>query len=126
MTECSDGDVAGLLQAMLQQQTAMLQVQAESVRLQRLLVERLVGGTAGETPASVAAATLPVTTSSPRLAELSAAPQAQLFAGAHAPAEISPEVVLAEPATEASAADAVGNDSPVLSASLDQNARGAR
>jgi hypothetical protein len=42
MSELADGEVAGLLQAMLQQQTAMLQVQAESVRLQRLLVERLL------------------------------------------------------------------------------------
>ena len=31
MTQGADGDLAGLLQAMLQQQTAMLQVQAESV-----------------------------------------------------------------------------------------------
>lgn len=36
-------DVAALLRDILQQQTAMLQVQAESVRLQRVLVERLLG-----------------------------------------------------------------------------------
>ncbi len=45
MTDRADSDVAGLLLAMLQQQTAILQVQAESVCLQRLLVDRLVGAT---------------------------------------------------------------------------------
>ena len=60
MTQGADGDLAGLLQAMLQQQTAMLQVQAESLRLQRLLVERLVGATSGETSVSASGvATLP-------------------------------------------------------------------
>jgi hypothetical protein len=52
MTQGADGDLTGLLQAMLQHQTAMLQVQAESLRLQRLLVERLVGATSGETSVS--------------------------------------------------------------------------
>jgi hypothetical protein len=50
MTQGADGDLAGLLQAMLQQQTAMLQVQAESVRLQRLLVERLLVPAGGGLP----------------------------------------------------------------------------
>src|SRR5689334_17800617 len=36
-------DISALLRDILQQQTAMLQVQAESVRLQRVLVERLLG-----------------------------------------------------------------------------------
>lgn len=49
MTEGADRGLDDLLHAMLQQQTAMLQVQAESVRLQRLLVERLVGAASGET-----------------------------------------------------------------------------
>src|SRR5712692_10232531 len=51
MTEQSSADLAGLLgtlvqqqTAIFQQQTALLQVHGESVRLQRLLVERLLGG----------------------------------------------------------------------------------
>ncbi|HLZ24719.1 MAG TPA: hypothetical protein VKQ30_21585, partial [Ktedonobacterales bacterium] len=64
MTQLADGDLAGLLQALLQQQTAMLQVQAESVHLQRLLVERLLGSASDETPVNasgVATAPLPTT-----------------------------------------------------------------
>jgi hypothetical protein len=48
MSNSARDDVAVLLQAIVQQQTAMLQVQAESVRLQRLLVERLLGARAGD------------------------------------------------------------------------------
>src|ERR1051325_358719 len=43
VSETSQPDLAALLRDILQQQTAMLQVQAESVRLQRVLVERLLG-----------------------------------------------------------------------------------
>jgi hypothetical protein len=39
----SGGDLHDLWRAMLQQQSAMLQVHAESLRLQRLIVDRLVG-----------------------------------------------------------------------------------
>jgi hypothetical protein len=42
VTDTGPTDLAGLLQAMVQQQAAMLQVQAESLRLQRVLVERLL------------------------------------------------------------------------------------
>src|SRR5690242_14967669 len=42
VSETSQPDLAALLRDILQQQTAMLQVQAESVRLQRVLVERLL------------------------------------------------------------------------------------
>jgi hypothetical protein len=47
VSETSQQDLAALLHDILQQQTAMLQVQAENVRLQRVLVERLLGGSAG-------------------------------------------------------------------------------
>src|SRR5579859_7656811 len=43
VTDTSQPDLTTLLREILQQQTAMLQVQAESVRLQRVLVERLLG-----------------------------------------------------------------------------------
>jgi hypothetical protein len=43
MTDQPSVDLAGLVVNLLQQQTALLQVQSESVRLQRLLVERLLG-----------------------------------------------------------------------------------
>ena len=36
-------DVAGLLQRLLEQQTALLQAHGESLRIQRLLVEHLLG-----------------------------------------------------------------------------------
>ncbi len=40
----STPDLASLLQTLVQQQTALLQVHTESVRLQRVLIEHLVGG----------------------------------------------------------------------------------
>ncbi len=43
VTDTSQPDLTTLLRDILQQQTAMLQVQAESVRLQQVLVEHLVG-----------------------------------------------------------------------------------
>jgi hypothetical protein len=42
----SDGDLQALLRAMVEQQTALLNVQAENMRLQRVLVERLLGSDA--------------------------------------------------------------------------------
>ena len=47
MSELGGGDVRELWQAMLQQQAAMLEVQAESLRLQRLLIERILGASSG-------------------------------------------------------------------------------
>jgi hypothetical protein len=44
MMDSRDAHVADVLRSILQQQTAMLEVQAESVRLQRVVVERLLGG----------------------------------------------------------------------------------
>jgi len=43
VTESSQSELTALLRDILHQQTAMLQVQAESVRLQRVVVERLLG-----------------------------------------------------------------------------------
>ena len=75
VTDTHQSELAELLRDMLRQQTAMLQVQAESVRLQRNLVERLLGasdqmGTTDATPPvrapapSVSAATAPLEASS--------------------------------------------------------------
>jgi hypothetical protein len=55
MTDSAQPDVDGLLREILQQQATMLQVQAESVRLQRVLVERLLG-VSDQTTAPVAVA----------------------------------------------------------------------
>jgi hypothetical protein len=43
MSERANADVGALLQMLVQQQTAVLEVQAESLRLQRVLVEHLLG-----------------------------------------------------------------------------------
>jgi hypothetical protein len=64
MSESAPADVAGLLQALVQQQTAMLQAQAEGVRLQRILVERLLGAPAhGHRLDVLPFPTIPVSTS---------------------------------------------------------------
>jgi hypothetical protein len=60
------------------------------------------------------------------LAALTTAPQAEPTTGVPARFKISQEVVLAEPATDASPADIVGDASPVAPPPIDQNARGAR
>ena len=51
VTDTRQPDVAGLLRDILQQQTAMVQVQVESVRLQRVLLERLLGVSSPQTDA---------------------------------------------------------------------------
>jgi hypothetical protein len=43
VSDATQSDLTSLLQALVQQQTAMVQVQAESLRLQRLVIERLLG-----------------------------------------------------------------------------------
>jgi hypothetical protein len=53
-----DGDLQTLLRAMLEQQTALLNVQAENMRLQRVLIERLLGSDA-TAPVPSAPAELP-------------------------------------------------------------------
>jgi hypothetical protein len=127
MTQRADGDLAGLLQAMLQQQTAMLQVQAESVRLQRLLVERLLGAASDETPvnASGVATAPPSTTAIDRQPLTTADPHAS--ASPPGPAEIRQDQVAVEFATEASPADSLGDAAVGVPSPGDQNAaRGAR
>jgi hypothetical protein len=46
MTDRLSADLAGRRGSLVQQQTGLLQLHGESVRLQRLLVERLLGGAA--------------------------------------------------------------------------------
>jgi len=127
MTQGADGDLAGLLQAMLQQQTAMLQVQAESVRLQRLLVERLLGAASDETPVNASGvATAPLST---RAIDRQALTTADTHASASppGPAEIRQDQVAVELATEASPADSLGDAAVGVPSPGDQNAaRGAR
>src|SRR6266568_2790781 len=55
--EMNQADLAGVLQTIAQQQTALLQVHGETVRLQRLLVEHMLGNQAG----AAAAISAPVT-----------------------------------------------------------------
>jgi hypothetical protein len=70
-------DVTEVLRATVQQQTVMLHVQAESVRLQRVLVERLLGspgvGPGTEAPALVETTSSVTTTP---LAAIDSAPAA--------------------------------------------------
>ena len=73
MNDASQPDIAGLLRDILQQQTAMLQVQAESVRLQRALVERLLGASGPPREPAVAASIRPATAAGPGLTDLTTA-----------------------------------------------------
>src|SRR5947209_203109 len=61
VTDASQSDLTALLRTILQQQTAVLQVQAESVRLQRLLVERLLGLSVQQGACTQASSTGPAT-----------------------------------------------------------------
>src|SRR5579864_6254771 len=70
VTDASQPDVAALLRDILQQQIAMLQVQVESVRLQRVLVERLLGAPGPRHDAAEPAAIAPTTTTSNMPADL--------------------------------------------------------
>jgi hypothetical protein len=90
MTDQAPADLAGLLgslvqqqTAIFQQQTALLQVHAESVRLQQLLVERLLGGSASANPGGSAThsesspgMSAAIFTNSPSLRQLSTLPPA--------------------------------------------------
>jgi len=127
MTQGADGDLAGLLQAMLQQQTAMLQVQAESVRLQRLLVERLLGAPSDEIPVNASGvATAPLSTKAIDRQALTTA-DTHASASPPGPAEIRQDQVAVEFATEASPTDSLGDAAVGVPSPADQNAaRGAR
>jgi hypothetical protein len=128
MTAGADGDVVGLLQAMLQQHTAMLHVQAESVRLQRLLVERLVGGASDETrinPHGVPTAPLPTTAFD--LPSLTTPPDSHPSTSPPARAEIPQAPLVLDSTTEGSPADSLGDAAVGMPSPTDQNAaRGAR
>jgi hypothetical protein len=127
MTAGADSDVVGLLQAMLQQHTAMLQVQVESVRLQRLLVERLLGAASDETPVNASGvATAPLSTTAIDRQALTTA-DTHASASPPGPAEIRQDQVAVGFATEASPADSLGDAAVGVPSLADQNAaRGAR
>jgi hypothetical protein len=127
MTAGADSDVVGLLQAMLQQQTAMLQVQAENVRLQRLLVDRLLGAAGDETPVNAnGVATAPFSTAAIGRQALARA-DTHPSASPPGPAEIRQDQVAVGFATEASPADSLGDAAVGVPSLADQNAaRGAR
>jgi hypothetical protein len=55
----NQADLAGVLQTIAQQQTALLQVHGDTVRLQRLLVEHMLGNQAGRDAEMPAPATEP-------------------------------------------------------------------
>jgi hypothetical protein len=125
MTGSSSSNVSALLQTLLQQQAAMLQVHAESLRLQRVLVDRLLGGTVDEhlgaepPPASTALSTR----------SGSAAPETQVLPSV--PDESEAAAAMEEPtAAEVSAAQSIAilaDRYGALAAPSEQNtARGAR
>ena len=127
MTDGADRSVADLLHTMLQQHAAMLQVQAESVRLQRLLVERLLGAASDETPVNASGvATAPLST---RAIDRQALTTADTHASASppGPAEIRQDQVAVELTTEGSPAESLGDAAVGVASPGDQNAaRGAR
>jgi hypothetical protein len=111
VTDTNQPDLATLLRDLLQQQTAMLQVQAESVRLQRVLVERLLHVSGSPEVATESAAIVPAPSVS--------------YVVAGAPPAGPPEAIL-EP-TPGPLADKRESDLPFAPAAVAQNpARGAR
>ena len=128
MTDGADRSVADLLHTMLQQHAAMLQVQAETVRLQRLLVERLMGAASAESRASDnGAVTAPLSITAFDLAALTTAPDSHAATSPPAHAEIPQDPIVVESATEASPADSLGDAAVGVPPPADQNAaRGAR
>jgi hypothetical protein len=97
MSDGASADVADLLHALVQQHTAMLQVQAEGVRLQRILVERLLGAPAdGHRLDVLPLPTIPVSTSSAVDSEPTTppwAPAAPQAGAAETTAAVAPDVV---------------------------------
>jgi hypothetical protein len=129
VTDVNQPDLATLLRDLVQQQTAMLQVQAESVRLQRVLVERLLGvsGSPGTVVESGAIAP-PTSTGNvasdlpPARAPSSAPVPTTPFAASEPPPS---EAILEQ--TAASPPEKTESDLPFAPAPAEQNpARGAR
>jgi hypothetical protein len=129
VTDSSQPDLALLLRDILQQQIAMLQVQAESVRLQRVLVERLLG--ASGPPGAVAdpGAIAPPTSTGIVASELPPA-----SAPSSAPVPTTPFAASEPPPSEALFEQTPGplpekteSDLPFAPAPMEQNpVRGAR
>ena len=129
VTDTGQPDVTTLLRDILQQQTAMLQVQAESVRLQRVLVERLLGVSGPQSDAVGPVSLAPTSSTSSVAAGLTIA-SATPAAPAPTPPLASPEPA-SNPATPERSAEPspVGRESdlPFAPAPVEQNpARGAR
>ena len=129
VTETTQSDLAALLRDILQQQTAMLRVQAESVRLQRVLVERLFGVAAPHRDPTEPGSTEPTTSTRNEAATLQAAtplvapPIPVAPPERSEPARTEPTVTQA-PAPTSAEAEA---DLPFAPAPADQNAaRGSR
>jgi hypothetical protein len=129
VTDVNQPDLATLLHDLLQQQTAMLQVQAESVRLQRMLVDHLLGvsGPPGAVadPGAIAPATSTGTLASelpPASAPSSATVPTTPFAASEPP---SSEALFEQ--TPAPPPEKTEYDLPFAPAPVEQNsARGAR
>ncbi len=130
VTDTSQSDLAMLLREILQQQTAMLQVQAESVRLQRVLVERLLG--VSDAPAHAVETHLvapPTATNNVVVGPVAPTPSpaaslvpSALATNEAAPAEITPLESVPDPPAESTSSDL-----PFAPAPVEQSpARGAR
>jgi hypothetical protein len=128
VTEASHPDVAGLLRDIVQQQTATLQVLAESVRLQRVLVERLPGVSSPQTGDPQAGSIAPTIASAnpPSSSPAGVEPTAEVPSVPTAASETRPSGTTLESAPESPPAQA-DSDLPFAPAAADQNlARGAR
>jgi hypothetical protein len=127
VTEINQPDLATLLRDLVQQQTAMLQVQAESVRLQRVLVERLLGVSGSSATVAESGAITPPTSTGNVASELPPAsapsatpvPTTPFAASEPPPSETLFEQTPAPPPEK--------TDLPFAPAPVEQNpARGAR
>jgi hypothetical protein len=129
VTDISQPDLATLLRDLVQQQTAMLQVQAESVRLQRVLVERLLGVSGSPGVAADPGAIAPPTSTGIVVSELppASAPSATpVPTTPFAASEPPPSEALFEQ-TPAPPPEKTESDLPFAPAPVEQNpARGAR
>ena len=129
VTDPAQRDLFALLREILQQQTAMLQVQAESVRLQRVLVERLLAVSDPQTEDRDTTAVAPaiaiadLASSAPTVSEGSAA---TVPSTAPSQGETAPNAAIVDNAPEPPPVEAE-SDLRFAPAPADQNAaRGAR
>jgi hypothetical protein len=129
VSDISQPDLTTLLLDILQQQTAMLQVQAESVRLQRVLVERLLGVSGPQSDAGGPGSIAPTSSKSSVAAGLTIA-SATPATSVPIPPLATPEPARIEATPERSAEPTSvepESDLPFAPAPVEQNpARGAR